>query len=602
MSIQSEIKKGERDAKAKQAAGRRAAKLARSLSVRSTGRASVRTGKSGGKGIVVKSQKVTHGFSGLVQYATDQKKKHELVFTNCGNPEDAIKAMHQAANRRADIRQPVGHITLSLPPQVGRETRWAEIIKKTRAELGIDDSFPAVALRHGDTAHDHVHLIFSRVSISGKVHDAANIGLRCASLERTIERDFNLKLFKSPPAVPVSITKNEIEKSLREKQQPARLQLHSAITTALEGKPTAQQFVERLQLAGVEVKANLASTGKMSGFSFSFNGISFGASKIHKDFGWASLKERIDHEEERDSSYLAQLNAGTSSADSDITKTVASIARIAGSSAPTNRAIAKSGADDRANTPSSSTPTPHTPASTSAAPTITAPAGAPVAATAQDSMAEVRRPRLDAVKPSQPTNKEQDHGTTSSATSIHPGIAYRKEFGKFKRRASPHRLRPLSEIALAPHLERGELLLRSNGRDNLAARHAKDGRDSGVRLPSSASGRARIAPPNLSQPAWQRASTLLQSYRDALKREPDDLAGLDVEAIEAGHTAHDVINARAVVTGVQHAEAALKVAEAAPTPEVLKHIETEYKQAAQRCAARLVHNHDQNSPKPPAPK
>jgi len=594
MSITSEIQKGERDAKAKQAAKRRAEKLARSLSVRSAGRGAVRAGKSGGKGIVVKSQKNGRGFSGLVDYSTDPKKRPELVYTNCCDKKDALKSMIQASKRRPDIKQPVGHITLSLPPGAGKDKkRWEQIVEKARSELGIDDSFPCLAVLHCDTEHDHVHLIFSRVAVGGRVHDQANIGLRCASVERVIERDFNLKLFKSPPASPVPVTKNEIEKALREKQQPPRMQIAAALSEAIKGKPAVPQFVERLQLAGISVKANVSqSTGKMSGFSFVLDGVAFGGSKIHKDFSWGNLQKEIEYDEARDNQFLAQLNIRASATGVNLTKSTATIARIAGSPAPTNREITKSGTDDRANTPSSSTPTTHTPATTSATSASAAPAGAPVATT-KDNVAKVRGSRLDAVKPSQ-LNKETNHGTANN----HSGSASLKNFGKFKRRAGARGLRPLSKIPLASNLNLDHLLLRGHGCDNVADRSAKGERNSSLRLPITT---PRIAKPNLSTPAWQRSAALLKEYHDSVKAgvTPD---ALDREALKAGYLPEEVINAHAVARGIPHAEAAQRVAESSPTHKVLEYIESEYKQAAQRSAARLAHNLDLNAPKPPAPK
>lgn len=595
MSIQSEIKKGERDAKARQAAKRRAEKLGRSLSVRSAGRAAVSSMKSGGRGVAIHSQKSGRGFKGLAEYATDPKKQHELIYTNCSDEKDALKSMIRAAERRPDIHQPVGHITLSLPPSVGKEKRWAKIVEKTRIELGIDDSFPCMAVRHNDTDHDHIHFIFSRVSISGKVHDQANVGLRCASLERIIERDFNLKLFKSPAAAPAPLSKNEIEKALRKKQQPPRMQIAAALNEALKDQPTPQQLVERLELAGITVKANISQTaGKMSGLSFELDGIAFGASKIDKKYGWKSLQEQIDYDETRDNPFLAKLNAGTSATGQGLAAAVAAADRViaAAQQLPASPDIKAPAArrDPRA-------------ALTTPASTSTTPAGAPVADATKDTLAKNRGSRLDPLKkPSQPTtNKEQSHGTTdnNNPAGDHPIPASRKNFGKFKRRSGARGVRTLSQIPVAPNLNLDHLLLRDDGRDNVADQRAKGERNSSVRLPVAAA--PRIAKPNLSSAAWERSAALLKTYRDSVKEgvAPD---ALDREAVEAGYRPEEVINAHAVTRGIPHAEAALRVAESSPTPEVLKFVEAEYKQAAQRSASRLAHNLDPDAPKAPAPK
>lgn len=618
MSLQSEIRQGERDAKAKQAASRRAAKLASSGRIRRTGRAAVRVAKKRGKGIVIKSQKVSHAGRGLVNYATQEKKGHELVFSNCGSPENAIRAMERAAGIRPDIKQPVAHITLSLPPGVGKsEKRWAEIVEKTRAELDIGDEFPCFVVRHSDTEHDHVHLIFSRVSVDGRVHDQANIGLRCAATERVIEHHFGLRLFKSAPKSAVPLSKPEIEKALRLKQQPPRMQLHEAISEALKDRPTPQVFIERLQLAGVSIRANVASTGKVSGLAFAVDGISFGGSKIHKDYGWASLQKGLNYVETRDREFITRLNAGASPGGIDLAAASSRIVGLVGSTTPTNRAASKPRAGDRASrTPSPNAPAPEIspgPAAPDATPTSAAPAGETTTA-AKDDLEKIYRSGLDSIspdpKPKPATTKEikNEQSTTRTTTNPAAGLdsrpAARKDFGGFKRRTGARGLRPLSQVPVASHLSADVVLLRRNGVNHLADGRNEGQRGNRLRLSPTASGRAkRIAPPNLSQPDWQRSSVLLQSYRDALKGDPDAvLADLHAEAMEAGHAAPDVINAHATISNVPHAEAALKVAEASPTPEVLEHVESEYRQAAKRSASRLTHNLDPEAPKPPAPK
>jgi len=620
VSVISEIQKGEREGKRGAqkfaAAFKKAARIAASGHVRRSGRAAVRVAKRQGKGIVIKTQKVSHSSRSLVDYAVQDKKAHELVFSNCGSPDETVRAMERAAQRRPDIRQPVGHITLSLPPSAGREKRWPEIIEKARDELDLDDSYPCVAVRHSDTEHDHVHLIFSRVSVDGRVHDKANIGFRCASLERVVEHEFDLQLFKSAaPAVPM-LTKNEIEKSLRQQKQPPRMQLHSAIAEALKDRPTPQQFVERLQLAGVSVKANVASTGRVSGLAFAVDGVAFSGSKVHKDYGWAGLQKGLNYDETRDRDYFAGLNDAPGAGGIDAATASAAVDRIVGNPTPTNRPAKKPRVDARANAPAPTTPTPEaSPAEASTAVPDTTPAGETTAA--KDGLEKIHGLGLDFISPypktQQPTNKERQNEQPTPRTAAKPeaGIdskpAARKDFGGFKRRTGARGLRPLSQVPVASHLSADVVLLRRNGVNHLADGRNEGQRGNHLRLPPTASGRAkRIVPPNLSQPDWQRSSVLLQSYRDALKGDPDAvLADLHAEAMEAGYAAPDVINAHATISNVPHAEAALKVAEACPTAEVLEHVESQYTQAAKRSAARLAHNHDPNSPnapKPPAPK
>jgi hypothetical protein len=330
------IREGEQNAKASARAKRRGAKAggggggggkykSKNKFTRAEGRASL---NRGGRGIAIQNQKSIKGGKGLkgvIDYSLNPEKLPELIFSNCGTDiKSILKTMQRTASLRPDI-DPVGHITLSLPPRVGKgEKRWAELIQAAREKLGVDDSFACIAVRHRDRDHDHLHLIFCRINVSGKVHDKANIGLRCVATEALLEKRFNLEM------VPESefqshghVSKGEVEKGLRTKQLPPRLQIAAALKIAVMNKPTVQQFAERLNASEIGVKANVASTGKMNGFSFTYQGIAFSGSKISKEFGWQQLEKELDYEQDRDVEYLAGLDAGTGDASVNITKTVA---------------------------------------------------------------------------------------------------------------------------------------------------------------------------------------------------------------------------------------------------------------------------------------
>lgn len=325
-------KKADADAKRSAAAGKKSAggrggRGGRFRSVlRSAGyRAAVR----GHRGIVIKSQKEGRGFKGLIDYADDQAKSPQLIFTNAGgDAHAAMVAMIRCANLRKDIEQPVGHITASLPPQIGRsEERWAEIAAELRQTVGLDDSHPCVAIRHSDQDHDHVHFIYSRINVRGEVFDHWGIKLRCAAAEQKIEEKFDLQLFpRDMQKKHVKTTKNEIEMGLRTGELPPRLQIAAALEAATKGRPTIQQFVERLQAAGVGVRANVSpGTGKMSGFSFNYAGIAFSGSQISKSYGWKALEGVIDYDQARDAEYLKAADGGTGRAGDDLAKSIAII-------------------------------------------------------------------------------------------------------------------------------------------------------------------------------------------------------------------------------------------------------------------------------------
>jgi len=119
------------------------------------------------------------------------------TFESSDEWEDSV---NEFSKLRSDIKNFVGHINISLPIKTGRisEEKWKEIIDDARHGLGLDDSFPFIAIEHRDTEADHVHLYFSRVSIDGEVHDQSNLGFRASTVSEAIEQKHNLPLYPRP--------------------------------------------------------------------------------------------------------------------------------------------------------------------------------------------------------------------------------------------------------------------------------------------------------------------------------------------------------------------------------------------------------------------
>lgn len=304
-------KKAEHDKKAAVARARAGTKTraggGRSALRKSAGRASGR-----GRGISAKANKNGKGFAGILKYALDPKKGMQIVCTNC--PSNPLPTMIRSAEMRPDILKSVGHITLSLPPSTGRLSadRWSALADELRLQIGLDDTFPFLVVQHQDTEHDHVHIIFSRLSMEGRVHDQSNIGLRLMAAEQVLEDKFSLPLV--PRGQKANLTKGEIEQSLRTGKAPARVEIARALDEALCGSPTLNQLIERLAMAGISTKVNEASSGKISGLSFELGGVAFRASKIGKRYGWKALSERLSgevkNEQARSNQQAAKPNEG----------------------------------------------------------------------------------------------------------------------------------------------------------------------------------------------------------------------------------------------------------------------------------------------------
>lgn len=263
------------------------------------------------------------GFRGALDYVFDAgkkatgKKKAERVAGNmAGNDPTELSREFAAVRRlRPDIARPVWHCSLSLPPDERLDSqKWEAVAADFMERMGFDkDNTPWVAVRHQDTDKDHIHIVASRVGLDGKVWLGQWEARRVIEATQELEHTHGLTLtpgLGDARAEKRALSDREINMAMRTGEEPPRQRLQRLIDEALKDKPTALELAERLQAAGVGVRANMASTGRMNGFSFEDGGVPFKGSDLGKGYTWAGLqKAGVTYDEARDRAGLERFRA-----------------------------------------------------------------------------------------------------------------------------------------------------------------------------------------------------------------------------------------------------------------------------------------------------
>jgi hypothetical protein len=78
-------------------------------------------------------------------------------------------------------------------------------------------------------------------------------------------------------------------------------------------KLSCSEFIQALESKGINLLFNQASTGFVSGISYSYEGMIITGAKLGNDYKWASIKNTIDYEQERDRAAIHQANYRTKS-------------------------------------------------------------------------------------------------------------------------------------------------------------------------------------------------------------------------------------------------------------------------------------------------
>src|SRR5262249_24253689 len=175
--------------------------------------------------------------------------------------------------QRPDIRKPVEHVALSFarsdrPLDNEDMARLADEYVRRR---GYDpERCQYVVVRHHDKEHQHCHVLLNRVRTDGTVvPQQFREFLRNKETCRALEREYGLRPVRSErsPGRGQERAPTRGEDRMRRDRgtESEKERLKSTIRDTARGRPTMTAFVRRLEASGVEVRANIAKTGHVSG-------------------------------------------------------------------------------------------------------------------------------------------------------------------------------------------------------------------------------------------------------------------------------------------------------------------------------------------------
>ena len=187
----------------------------------------------------------------------------------------------------------VCHASLSIAPgERLTDDQWRTVAKRYLEDMGFKES-QYVITKHTDTEHPHIHIVVNRVTIRGEVVSDSYDYKRQEAIMRHMEVEYGLTRITPSRDVPrKSVSKGEVEHVLRTGEASVRMRLQQAVDAALKERTELRTFVDYLANIGIETKLNQASTGIVSGISFSLDGVAMKGSDLGKAYTFNSLQKR----------------------------------------------------------------------------------------------------------------------------------------------------------------------------------------------------------------------------------------------------------------------------------------------------------------------
>ncbi|MEE1781512.1 hypothetical protein PUR71_00940, partial [Streptomyces sp. SP17BM10] len=224
-----------------------------------------------------------------------------------GTPQQVARLIDHHTRQRPDIKTPIWRVSLSVPDEDGEldDLKWGEIATKYVQRMGFGGC-PWVAARHG---HDHVHLTVSRLGWDGRLADDGRDWLRNRTVLDGIEAEYGLvraaDRFRETPGVRSGAELAAAQR--RGADRPEREQIRQLAQAARDAAAGLgrEAFEAELTARGVDHRANVASTGRMNGYSLSLPSwldsdgeqIWIPASKAGRELAWGRLGPVVERRE-----------------------------------------------------------------------------------------------------------------------------------------------------------------------------------------------------------------------------------------------------------------------------------------------------------------
>ena len=246
------------------------------------------------------------GFPGAARYVLDERHsldpehQAEIIGGNMAGRTSAelTREFEAVRQQRSDIRKPVEHVAVSFarderPLSNDEMARLAdEYLKRRGHDL---DRLQYVVVRHRDKEQQHCHILLNRVRTDRTVvpqqwREYVHNKETC----RAIERGFGLRPVRSARSrfQDRAPTRGEDRMARDRGLVSEKEQLKALIRDAAKDAATMSEFVRRLHAKGVQVRANIARTGHVSGISYRLDRIAVKGSGLGRAYSFEGLQKQ----------------------------------------------------------------------------------------------------------------------------------------------------------------------------------------------------------------------------------------------------------------------------------------------------------------------
>ena len=252
--------------------------------------------------MIGKGKAIAHGGNAL-NYAMREGKMDRIVGWNLiesDTPADILREFEMVNQYNYRCRNKFMRYEIGIAPQDIEKLKPGDLSKIARLfanKMGLQNH-QWIACTHKDTGKPHIHLIANRIGVDGKVFDTTFMSNRSAKITEEISREMGLTI-----ANDVRKEKQQRKQNQNEYGDPQRQRAKEALQriaySELHGNNTLEDFLYNLERKGVGIEPVKNKQDKIYGIRFSYEGQTFKASEIGREFGYRSIANNFSSSPEQ---------------------------------------------------------------------------------------------------------------------------------------------------------------------------------------------------------------------------------------------------------------------------------------------------------------
>ena len=248
--------------------------------------------------MIAKCKAIAHGGNALEYIFREGKLGRLLALHNlCGEtPKEIHEEMKLIGDYNSRCKNKFLRIEIGIAPKDEPQMTFKTLNRLAllfAKQMGLDDH-QWVAVTHKDTDNLHIHIIANRISLGGQVYDTIFVSNRAARVAEELSHKYGLTI-----ANEVATARPHRKAQANPARERTKQQVRSICCALLEkyrgkGLSGHSMFLYELYRSGIEIDRLKNKQGKVYGLKFTYDGHSFKASEISRDFGYRTLPKQFE--------------------------------------------------------------------------------------------------------------------------------------------------------------------------------------------------------------------------------------------------------------------------------------------------------------------